>query len=104
MSPHAEKLYTQYENGRMAAWTYARALLDFRKHRESPTADKSLRVALEKNKNVPLYLLGRKNMPRRLPDHYGMGDDKEAVLYASENREIWRSTPGALEWLATKVK
>jgi hypothetical protein len=27
MSPDAEKLYTQYENGRMAAWTYARALL-----------------------------------------------------------------------------
>jgi hypothetical protein len=33
-----------------------------------------------------------------------MGDDKDAVLYASENREICRSTPGALEWLATKVK
>jgi hypothetical protein len=34
----------------------------------------------------------------------GMGDDKEAVLYASENREVWRSTPGALEWLSVKVK
>jgi hypothetical protein len=42
MSPDTEKLYTQYENGRMAAWTYARALLDFRKHRESPACKKYL--------------------------------------------------------------
>ena len=42
MSPDAEKLYTQYENGRMAAWTYARALLDFRKHRESTACKKYL--------------------------------------------------------------
>ena len=100
----AEKLYKQYENDGMAVWTYARALLDFRKHRESPTADKSLSAALEINKHVPLYLLGKKNMPRRLPDHYGMGDDNEAVLYASANRAAWRSTPGALEWLAAMVK
>jgi hypothetical protein len=53
---------------------------------------------------MPHYLFGRKKVFRNLPDHYGMGDDKEAVLYASENREVWRSTPGALEWLAAKVK
>ena len=100
----AEKLYKQYENDGMAVWTYSRALLDFRKHRESPTADKSLRAALERNKHVPLYLLGRKKPPINLPDHYGIGDQNEAVLYASENREAWRSTPGALEWLAAKVK
>ena len=100
----AEKLYKQYENDGMAVWTYSRALLDFRKHGESPTADKSLRAALEKNKHVPLYLLDRKKVPCNLPGHYGMGDDNEAVLYASANRAAWRSMPGALEWLAAKVK
>ena len=100
----AEKLYKQYEDDGMAVWNYSRALLDFRKHGESPTADKSLRAALEKNKHVPLYLLGRKKVPGSLPGHYGMGDDNEAVLYASANRAAWRSTPGALEWLAAKVK
>jgi tetratricopeptide (TPR) repeat protein len=100
----AEKLYKQYEDDHMAVWTYSRALLDFRKHRESPTADKSLEAAIERNKHVPLYLLGRKKVPRSLPGHYGMGDDNEAVLYASANHAAWRSTPGALEWLAAKVK
>jgi tetratricopeptide (TPR) repeat protein len=100
----AEKLYKQYENDHMAVWTYSRALLDFCKHRESPTADKSLEAAIKRNKHVPLYLLGRKKLPNNLPDHYGIGDQNEAVLYASENCEAWRSTPGGLEWLAAKVK
>jgi tetratricopeptide (TPR) repeat protein len=100
----AEKLYKQYENDRMAVWTCSRALLDFRKHGEGPIADKSLKAAIERNKHVPLYLLGRKKLPSNLPDHYGIGDQNEAVLYASENREAWRSTRGALEWLAAKVK
>lgn len=57
-----------------------------------------------RNKHVPHYLLGRKKVPRNLPGHYGIGDQNEAVLYASGNHEVWRSTPGALEWLAAKVK
>ena len=100
----AEKLYKQYENDDMAVWNYSRALLDFRKHGESSAADKSLKAAIERNKHVPLYLLGRKKLPSNLPDHYGMGDDNEAVLYASANHAAWRSTPGGLEWLAAKVK
>jgi len=100
----AEKLYKQYENDGMAVWTYSRALLDFRKHGEISATDKSLKAAIERNKHVPLYLLGRKKLPSKLPDHHGIGDQNEAVLYASENREAWRSTPGALEWLAAKVK
>jgi len=54
--------------------------------------------------HVPSYLLGRKKMPRNLPDHYGSGDDNEAVIYVDGNREAWKATPGAIEWLATKVK
>ena len=49
-------------------------------------------------------LLSRKKMPRTLPDYYGFGDDNEAVLYAHGNRAGWKATPGALEWLAAKVK
>ena len=83
---------------------YSRALLDFRKHGDSTIADKSLKAAIDENKHVPSYLLGRKKMPRSLPGHYGFGDDNEAVLYAHGNRAGWKATPGALEWLAAKVK
>jgi len=67
-------------------------------------AMEDLLAALGENKHVPSYLLGRKKMPRTLPGHYGFGEDNEAVLYAHENRAAWKATPGALEWLAAKVK
>ncbi len=100
----AEKLFRQLEEDSMAVWMYSRVLLDFRKHGDSPAAAKSLKTALDANKHVPPYLLGRKKMPRSLPGHYGFGDDNEAVLYANENGAAWKVTPGALEWLAAKAK
>jgi len=83
---------------------YSRALLDFRRYGNSPTADKSIKAALDENKHVPSYLLGRKKMPRTLPDRYGFGDDNAAVLYAHSNGAAWKTSPGALEWLAAKAK
>ena len=100
----AEKLFKQYEDDCMAVWMYSRALLDFRKHGDSPAADKSLKAALDENGHAPSYLLGRKKMPRTLPGHYGFGDVNEAVLYAHGNRTAWKTTPGAMEWLAVKIK
>jgi tetratricopeptide (TPR) repeat protein len=101
---HAEKLFKQYEGDATAFWAYSRALLDFRAQGDSSAADKSLEVALDENQYVPSYLLGRKKMPRSLPDHYGFGDDDEAVLYARGSRTVWKATPGAMEWLAARVK
>ncbi len=100
----AEKLFEQYKEDGMAVWMYSRALLDFRMQGDSPTAHKSLDAALEENKHVPAYLLGRKKMPRHLPGHYGFGDENEAVLYAHGNKAAWRATAGALEWLAARMK
>ena len=98
----AEKLFKQYKGDCMAVWMYSRALLDFRKHGDSSVSGKSLKKALEENRHVPDYLLGRKKIPRYLPDHYGFGDENEAVLYAHGNGEAWKATPGALEWLTAK--
>lgn len=100
----AEKLFKQFREDGMAVWMYSRALLDFRKHGASAASDKSLNAAISENKHVPSYLLGRKKMPRNIPDYYGMGDDNEAVLYARGNQAAWNATPGALEWLVAKVK
>jgi len=99
----AEKLFKQYKEDGMAVWIYSRALLDFRKHGDSAISDRSLKKALEENRHVPDYLLGRKKMPRYIPDYYGFGDENEAVLYAYGNRGAWKVTPGAMEWLAVKI-
>jgi len=100
----AENLFGQYPEDGMAVWMFSRALLNFRKHGASQAVDKSLKAALKENKLVPDYLLGRKKMPSRLPEFYGFGDDNEAVLYAYGNKAAWAATPGALEWLASKLK
>lgn len=98
----AERLFKMYREDGMAVWMYSRALLDFRKHGDSPAADKSLKAALEENKHVPAYLYGDKKMPRYLPELYGWGDEDEAVYYVHGNKAAWEATPGALEWLADK--
>ncbi|HCW50903.1 MAG TPA: hypothetical protein DGR79_02390 [Clostridiales bacterium] len=100
----AERLFKQYEEDGMAVWMYSRVLLDFRKQGDSPAAEKSLRAALDQNRHVPSYLLGRKKIPRVLPGYYGFGDENEAVLYAVGNRAAWKATPGALEWLAANTR
>jgi tetratricopeptide (TPR) repeat protein len=100
----AEKLYKKFKGDCMAVWKYSRVLLDLLKHGESPEAEKSLKIALGGNHHVPAYLLGRKKMPRSLPPYYGLGDDNEAVLYVHGNRAAWKALPGALKWLADKVK
>ena len=100
----AEKLFKQFEKDGMAVWRYSRALLDFRKYGDSPTADKSLKAALRENKHVPSYLFGRKKIPRTLPGYYGFGDENEAVIYAHRNKAAWKATPGAMEWLAARAK
>jgi len=99
----AEKLFKRYKGDGMAVWMFSRALLDFRKHGDSAISDRSLKKALEENRHVPDYLFGRKKMPRYMPDHYGFGDESEAVLYAYGNRGAWNATPGAMEWLAIKI-
>jgi tetratricopeptide (TPR) repeat protein len=100
----AEKLFAQYSDDASAFWGYSRVLLDFRKHGESPAADKSLKEALKGNKHVPAYLVGRREMPPGLPPHYSFGSEDEAVIYVDDNKAAWKATPGALEWLAEKVK
>lgn len=100
----AEKLYKQYEEDGLAVWRYSRALLDFRKRGDSPRANKSLKEALAQNAFVPAYLLGKKRMPRALPEHYGFGDANEAVLFVHYNKTAWKNSAGALDWLADQVK
>lgn len=99
----AEDLYRTFEGDAMATWLYSRALLDFRKDGASTVARKSLDEAMEFNPYVPAYLLGRKKLPRLPPDYYGIGDQNEAVIYAEGSMDVWKATPGALEWLAARI-
>lgn len=99
-----ERLLAAYPDEAGTHWAYTRALLTFRRQGSGVTADRALRQALRANPHVPAYLLGAKPFPAQPPDHYGIGDDNEAVIYLAEAAEGWLETPEAPEWLAAALK
>jgi hypothetical protein len=52
---------------------------------------------------VPAYLTGQKRIPNQMPDYIGMGDEDEAIDFASAHLNHWRRVPGAVEWLKLQV-
>ncbi|MDP8924453.1 MAG: tetratricopeptide repeat protein, partial [Chloroflexota bacterium] len=95
-----DRLLKQYPEEGFAAYEYTRALMLFRRYGAGKRSDKALVQAITANPFVPMYLLGLKPLPRRLPEYVGIGDENEAVAYLAEAAQNWLDTPGALEWLA----
>lgn len=97
------ELLKRYRNDWSAVWTYTQALLAFRRYGAKATAARALAKAFEQNPHVPPYLTGKKRIPNQLPNYLGMGDDREAIWYASDHLNFWRRTPGAVEWLTKEL-
>lgn len=93
------KLLARYKDDCSATWAYAAALLAFRKGGDDEDARDLLATAQQVNPHVPAFLLGKKKLPKRLPDYMGMGDESEAVVYASSAAAGWKKAAGALDWL-----
>jgi tetratricopeptide (TPR) repeat protein len=94
-----DELFAGYEDDGAASFGYTKALAAFRREGDSARARQLLEEARELNPYVRAYLSGRKRLPARLPDYVGLGDDSEAVDYASGAAALWASVPGALTWL-----
>ena len=98
-----DALLAGYEGEIYAGWAYARALLAFRRDGECDQARALLDAAMAANPLVPDYLLGRRGMPRHLPETIGIGDDSEAVTVAADFTASWYGTPGARDWLRERA-
>jgi tetratricopeptide (TPR) repeat protein len=94
-----EKLLLQYEDDWSANWKYTRALLAFRKGGKSAESDTLLKEAVQHNRFVPPYLLGKKKLPRQMPALISPSGETEALDYAAEALIPWQRTEGALNWL-----
>lgn len=99
----AADLLRRYKDDASAAWAWARVLLAFRRSGDGSPARKALAQAIEANPHVPAYLLGRKALPRSLPDFIDMGDEDEAVAYVHEAAEAWAAALGATAWLESAL-
>lgn len=80
-------------------WLCTQALLSFVKGGDSSPARDELKMALKRNPYVPEYILGRKAIPRVLPDAVTVGGEDEAFCYADRFLTAWKRVPGAIEWL-----
>lgn len=98
-----EELLEQFDDDPTATWLYTRALWVFRREGASEKANTCLKAALEQNWIVPRYLLGAKRLPKRMPDHVGLGDENEAVDYAAAAIPVWHESEGAVEWLTRNL-
>ncbi|MDP2796481.1 MAG: hypothetical protein Q8N94_03095 [Methanoregula sp.] len=95
-------LYKEFEDDGMACFAYSHVLWLFRKEGASPTADAALSEAVKCNPYVPEYLLLTRKMSSQMPDHYGLGDRNEAILYVTGAIEAWARSKGALLWLRSR--
>jgi tetratricopeptide (TPR) repeat protein len=96
----AKELIERYETDRSAFCLYTSALLSYRQSGDSKEAGEDLSKAIAKNQHVVGYLLERKRLPAYDPDSYQLGSQDEAILYVGMFMGCWKSTEGAIEWLA----
>jgi tetratricopeptide (TPR) repeat protein len=95
----ASKLLSQYARDPGAEMAFGRALFEFQQSGASPAAVAALAAARTSNPWVERYLTGAKRLPPHDPRMYTMGHEDEAVIVASNQREAWKRTRGAVEWL-----
>ncbi|MBI2939661.1 MAG: hypothetical protein HYY04_04415 [Chloroflexi bacterium] len=95
-----QKLLALYPDDAMADWLYGQALFAFRTEGDTPASQKLLAEAKRRNPHVPAYLLGKKRLPKRMPELITWGGESEAIDCAAGQADVWLNTPGALEWLA----
>ncbi|MDD4961916.1 MAG: hypothetical protein PHX07_06730 [Candidatus Marinimicrobia bacterium] len=92
------KYDTQFKGEKSAFSLFNSALYAYKTGGICASSNKKLREATKFNKFVLPKLLNRE-FPTGLPDHYGLGDENEAIIYLFYAYPIWYSTKGAIEWL-----
>lgn len=100
----AKELLDQYDDDVMASWHYSRALWTFRHFGDEEIARGKLAAAVAQNEFVPAFLLGKKKIPRTMPEYMDVGGESEAIDYAASGIPLWKKTPGALKWLSDNLE
>jgi len=98
----AQQLAQQFQHDSGAFFLFDLALISFIEAGNSKQSNALKKQALAQNKYVPKLLSGKIKMPKRMPERLSSGDKNEAVLYAAQNIELWRSVAGSIPWLMKK--
>lgn len=98
----AQQLAHQFQHDNGAFFLFDQALISFIETGDDKNSKLLKKQALTHNKYVPKLLSGKIKMPKRMPERLSSGDKDEAVLYAAQNTELWRSVAGSIPWLMKK--
>jgi len=91
-------LFEQFEGECSAIFSWAR-VLERHLAGDGSGAAAALKEARQANRHVEPLLVGRKPMPRELPDVYGCGDENEAFICVDAIGAAWKQSNAALAWL-----
>lgn len=97
-----EALLKEYPDEYGANWTYNKVLYHIKKN-EIKEAEEEWFMAINTNRHVPRYLLGKTKLPKKLPDYMSIGYADEAQCYVAENLHLWEETKGALDFIKSKI-
>jgi len=97
------ELFAAYPDEIVPEWLYSKALLAWRVGHVAQ-ANEMLTLALGVNAFVPDYLLLKRRLPKVMPIHLTFGGKDEAMSYEEMFGDLWRQTPGAVEWLEARVE
>lgn len=84
-------------------WPWMRALIAFSRKGRCEQSQRLLRLAVERNRFLPAFLLERASMPKRLPRDFIRGGRGEAAFCAPAVMAAWLAVPRAIRWLASVV-
>ncbi|MGB3367776.1 MAG: DUF6398 domain-containing protein [Acidaminobacteraceae bacterium] len=93
-----DKLDEAFEHEYALGWNYSIALRYF-KVNQLEKASSLLKKAFETNEHIAQYLIGSKIIHHPLPDHYNVGSNEEAMLYADVAKSVWLESKNAIKWL-----
>lgn len=94
----AEKVFKKYDNDYLAAVSYNKALLLYKKGKVKEAED-AIRKAYKKNSFVIPYILKQKKSPKVLPRISKFGSEAEAMHYIKYSLESWHESDETIKWV-----
>src|SRR5690606_24470189 len=88
----ASDLLSEYEGDPSAVFAWS-LVLERILSGATDGAERALEEARDVNPYVESYLLGRKSIPHEMPDHYGFGNESEAIVCVDAIVDAWKTHP-----------
>lgn len=95
----AKELLEKYPEDFTATGTYNHVLLEYLTNGLSAKLDKLLRHARKTNPFVIEYLVGKRKLPKHVPQSYRPGSKEEAEIYVQDAIDLWKKAKALLKWL-----